>query len=195
MDLSGEYKIPAPKQRVWECLNAPEILKKSIKGCQTLDKISDNEFTAKVKAKIGPVSANFTGSVNLKDIDPPNSYIIEGQGKGGAAGFAKGSVKINLSENEDKTTTLTYSGKSQVGGKIAQLGSRLIGGAVKNTADDFFKNFCSLVSDTDVLQNNPNTNDETADKSKNDVVKYSMPYWVWITSLIMLILLIVFFFS
>ena len=195
MDLSGEYKIPAPKQRVWECLNDPEILKKSIKGCQTLDKISDNEFTAKVKAKIGPVSANFTGSVNLKDIDPPNSYIIEGQGKGGAAGFAKGSVKINLSENEDKTTTLTYSGKSQVGGKIAQLGSRLIGGAVKNTADDFFNNFCSLVSDTDVLQDTPNTNDETADKSKNDVVKYSMPYWVWITSLIMLILLIVFFFS
>ena len=180
---------------MWECLNDPEILKKSIKGCQTLDKISDNEFTAKVKAKIGPVSANFTGSVNLKDIDPPNSYTIEGQGKGGAAGFAKGSVKINLSENEDKTTTLTYSGKSQVGGKIAQLGSRLIGGAVKNTADDFFKNFCSLVSDTDVLQDTPNTNDETADKSKNDVVKYSMPYWVWITSLIMLILLIVFFFS
>ena len=195
MDLSGEYSIPAPKEKVWEYLNDPEVLKKSIKGCQTLEKVSDNEFTAQVKAKIGPVSASFSGSVNLKDLNPPNSYTIEGQGKGGAAGFAKGSVKIYLSENSDKTTTLTYSGSSQVGGKLAQLGSRLIGGAVKNTADDFFNNFCSLVSSTS--ENNEVDKIEVRDNNEinNTPSRFSIPYWGWIISLIVTILLIVTFFN
>ena len=105
MDLKGEYLIPAPKDKVWEELNNPESLKNAIKGCETLDKISDTEFNAKVKAKIGPVSAIFNGSVTLTEINPPNSYVISGQGKGGAAGFAKGTVKIVLTEDEDKNKT------------------------------------------------------------------------------------------
>ena len=102
MDLKGEYLIPASKEKVWKELNNPEALKKAIKGCESLDQVSDTEFNARVKAKIGPVSAIFNGSVTLTEMDPPNSYVISGQGKGGAAGFAKGNVKITLSENLEK---------------------------------------------------------------------------------------------
>ena len=163
MDVSGKYNIPAPKDKVWEYLNNPEILKKSIKGCESLEKVSENDYNAKVKAKIGPVSATFNGSVKLTDIEAPNSYTINGEGKGGAAGFAKGSVKINLSEGSDGMTLLSYSGNSQVGGKLAQLGSRLIDGAVKNTADDFFSKFCALVTETSKAEKLPNIDKQTDD--------------------------------
>ena len=106
MDLKGEYLIPAKKLVVWEHLNNPETLKNSIKGCETLDKVSETEFTAKVKAKVGPVSALFSGTVTLTDLEPPNSYVITGQGKGGAAGFAKGSVKIILLDSNELNKTL-----------------------------------------------------------------------------------------
>jgi len=189
MELTGEYNIPAPKEKVWEYLNNPDILKKSIKGCETLEKTSENDFTAKVKAKIGPVSATFSGSVKLTEIKAPNSYVINGEGKGGAAGFAKGSLKITLSEKDQENTLLSYSGNSQVGGKLAQLGSRLIGGAVKNTADDFFKKFCMLVSDSPSDKSNM-LND---DQPKN-ITSFSIPYWTWITLLIIAIAIILSFF-
>ena len=147
MDLKGEDIIPTRKLKVWEHLNNPETLKNSIKGCQTLDKVSETEFTAKVKAKVGPVSAMFNGSVLLTDLKPPNSYIITGQGKGGAAGFAKGSVKITLIDSDEpNNTVLKYEGSAQVGGKLAQLGSRLIGGVVKSTSDNFFKTFNNYIN-------------------------------------------------
>ena len=184
MDLKGEYLIPAPKQKVWEELNNPEALKNAIKGCEALDKISDNEFTAKVKAKIGPVSAIFNGSVTLTDIDPPNSYVISGQGKGGAAGFAKGNVKITLSEDMDKNkTNLVYAGSAQVGGKLAQVGSRLIGGVIKNTADDFFQTFNNNImikDETDSLSNKSINNE-------NKIIKPSISYWLWIALLIIVV--------
>lgn len=183
MELKGRYLIPAPKEKVWKELNNPDTLKKAIKGCETLDKVSDTEFIAKVKAKIGPVSAIFSGSVSLTDINPPDSYIISGQGKGGAAGFAKGNIKIVLSEDIDKNkTNLVYSGNAQVGGKLAQVGSRLIGGVIKNTADDFFKTFNDNIIITD---NNKITNETVIDKI--DRKKSSVPYWLWITSLILII--------
>ena len=183
MELKGKYLIPAPKEKVWKELNNPDTLKKAIKGCETLDKVSDTEFIAKVKAKIGPVSAIFTGSVSLTDIHPPDSYIISGQGKGGAAGFAKGNIKIVLSEDIDKNkTNLVYSGNAQVGGKLAQVGSRLIGGVIKNTADDFFKTFNDNIIITD---NNKIYNETFIDEI--DRKKPSIPYWLWITSLILII--------
>ena len=192
MDLKGEYLIPASKEKVWKELNDPDTLKKAIKGCETLDKISDTEFNAKVKAKIGPVSSTFNGSVTLTDIDPPNSYVISGQGKGGAAGFAKGSVKITLSENKEKNKTdLVYSGNAQVGGKLAQIGSRLIGGVIKNTADDFFKTFNDNIINT-------STTNTISDNTVNNVDKSKMPnisYWVWICSLIVIIAIILAFFT
>ena len=194
MDLKGEYLIPASKEKVWEELNNPEALKKAIKGCETLDKISDTEFNAKVKAKIGPVSAVFNGSVTLTDIDPPNSYVISGQGKGGAAGFAKGNVKITLSEDLEKNkTNLVYAGNAQVGGKLAQIGSRLIGGVIKNTADDFFNTFNNNITNkniTDIISDNKNTiKDNSKPKSSG------ISYWVWIGSLIIVIGIIIAFFT
>jgi len=193
MDLKGEYLIPAKKLKVWEHLNNPQTLKNSIKGCQTLDKVSETEFTAKVKAKIGPVSAMFNGSVSLTDLDPPNSYIITGQGKGGAAGFAKGSVKITLVDtDEHNNTLLQYEGNAQVGGKLAQLGSRLIGGVVKSTADNFFKTFNNYINSIE----NPKSNLVEDKVSAKDISKKpSIPYWIWIFSLIGIIGLILVFFA
>src|SRR5499433_4271835 len=121
MEMTGEHRIPAPRQRVWEGLNDPEILKSSIPGCQTIEKVSDTEFTAKVLAQVGPVKANFSGKVTLSDLDPPQSYTIAGEGTGGATGFAKGGAQVRLTE-EGATTVLRYEVRAQVGGKLAQIG-------------------------------------------------------------------------
>ena len=193
MDLKGEYLIPAKKLIVWNHLNNPETLKNSIKGCETLDKVSKTEFTAKVKAKVGPVSALFSGTVTLTDLEPPNSYVITGQGKGGAAGFAKGSVKIILLDSDElNKTLLKYEGNAQVGGKLAQLGSRLIGGVVRSTADDFFKSFNNYINNIE----NPTKNSIEDKVSTNEITKiFSVPYWIWIFLLIGIIGLILVFFT
>ena len=145
MDMQGERRIPAPRQSVWEGLNDPEILKQCIPGCQEIEKTSDTEFTAKVKAKVGPVSANFTGKVTLSDLNPPAGYTISGEGQGGVAGFAKGSAQVALDE-EASETVLRYGVQAQVGGKLAQIGSRLIDGTARKMADDFFATFANLVA-------------------------------------------------
>ncbi len=144
MEMQGEYVIPAPKARVWETLNDPEILKASIAGCEELEKVDDETFTAKVRAKVGPVSARFSGKVTLSEQDPPNGYRISGEGQGGAAGFAKGGAVVRL-EDVDDGTRLTYEATASVGGKLAQIGSRLIDGTARKMADDFFKKFSDLV--------------------------------------------------
>ena len=193
MDLKGEYLIPAKKLIVWNHLNNPETLKNSIKGCETLDKVSETEFTAKVKAKVGPVSAFFSGSVILTNLEPPNSYVISGQGKGGAAGFAKGSVKISLLDSDEvNKTLLKYEGNAQVGGKLAQLGSRLIGGVVKSTADDFFKTFNNYINSIE----NPTIASAEGSAPINTIAsKPNLPYWIWIFLLIGTIGLILVFFA
>ena len=145
MDMTGERRIPAPRQTVWEGLNDPEILKQAIPGCQEIEKVSDTEFTAKVRAKVGPVSANFAGKVTLSDLHPPSGYTISGEGTGGVAGFAKGGAKITLDE-EGGETVLRYEVQAQVGGKLAQIGSRLIDGTARKMADDFFNRFAAAVS-------------------------------------------------
>lgn len=145
MELTGSYRIPAPRDVVWAGLNDPEILKASIPGCQSLEKLSDTELKATVVSKIGPVKASFSGAVTLENLNPPVSYTISGQGTGGAAGFAKGGADVSLAE-EGAETVLTYTAKAQVGGKIAQLGSRLVDGVAKQTADAFFANFVREVT-------------------------------------------------
>jgi carbon monoxide dehydrogenase subunit G len=144
--MAGEYRIPAPRQRVWEALNDPEILKAAIPGCEQLEKISDEEMTARVKAKVGPVSATFFGKVTLGDLNPPESYTISGEGSGGVAGFAKGGAKVSLAD-DGAGTLLTYAAKADVGGKLAQIGSRLVQGTAKKMADDFFGRFSRLVAE------------------------------------------------
>ncbi len=146
MEMSGEELINAPKSVVWDALNDPAILKQAIPGCETVDKESDTEFTAKVKVKVGPVKATFTGQVTLSNIDAPNGYTITGEGKGGAAGFGKGGADIKLSET-DGGTLLTYDVKASVGGKMAQIGSRLIDSTAKKLAGEFFNSFNELVSE------------------------------------------------
>jgi carbon monoxide dehydrogenase subunit G len=146
MDMTGEYRIPAPRERVWEALNDPEILKASIPGCEELHKLSDTELEARVKAKVGPVSATFTGKVTLNDLNPPESYTIAGEGKGGAAGFARGGAEVALAE-DGQGTLLRYHAKADVGGKLAQIGSRLIQGTAKKMADDFFGRFTAIVGE------------------------------------------------
>lgn len=144
MDLKEERRIAAPREAVFAALNDPEILAKAIPGCESLDKVSDNQFEATVTAKVGPVRAKFKGQVTLSDLNPPESYTISGEGKGGAAGFAKGGAVINLAEDGDGTL-MTYEVKADVGGKLAQLGGRLIEGTSKKLAGEFFESFEALV--------------------------------------------------
>jgi len=147
MDLTGEYKIAAPREAVWKALNDPEILKQSIPGCEEIQKLSDTEMTAKVTARVGPVKASFAGKVTLSDLDPPNGYKISGEGQGGVAGFARGGADVRLKPDETGAgTILTYTANAAVGGKLAQIGSRLIEGAAKQTADQFFSKFAEIVS-------------------------------------------------
>ncbi|HEX3349583.1 MAG TPA: carbon monoxide dehydrogenase subunit G [Acetobacteraceae bacterium] len=145
MDMSGDRRIAAPREKVWAGLNDPEILKESIPGCQSLEKVSDTELRATAAVKIGPISARFTGKVQLLDLDPPNAYRIEGEGQGGVAGFAKGGASVRLADIEEGTL-LTYDVKAQVGGKIAQLGARLIDATAKSYADNFFNRFAAIVA-------------------------------------------------
>lgn len=141
MKITGSYDIEADRETVWRALNDPEVLRACIPGCESLEKADDNTLNAEVTAKVGPVKAKFAGSVELKDLNPPESYRIEGSGKGGAAGFAKGGADVRLSENGSGGTTLSYEADAQVGGKLAQIGSRLIDGTARKLADQFFDNF------------------------------------------------------
>jgi carbon monoxide dehydrogenase subunit G len=145
MDMTGERRIPAPRGKVWDALNDPAILKASIPGCDSLEKTSDHEMKASASVKIGPISARFAGRVELSDIDPPNGYTISGEGQGGVAGFAKGGAKVALAD-DGPATLLTYNVNAQVGGKIAQLGARLIDASAKQMADAFFDRFTAILT-------------------------------------------------
>ena len=144
MTMSGEVQLPASRETVWAKLNDPAVLKTCVPGCEQLDMISDSEFQAIATVKVGPVKARWKGMVKLSDLDPPNSYRISGEGEGGVAGFAKGGAKVSLSD-KDGGTLLSYDVEAQIGGKLAQLGQRLINSAAKKTADDFFANFAKAV--------------------------------------------------
>ena len=144
MEIKGEYKIAAPREKVFAALNDTAILQACIPGCESLEKTSDTEMKAKVRMRIGPVSASFTGKVTLSDLDPPNGYRISGEGQGGAAGFAKGGAVVTLKEDAGDTV-LNYNVDAQVGGKIAQVGARLIDGTAKKLADEFFSKFAAMV--------------------------------------------------
>jgi carbon monoxide dehydrogenase subunit G len=144
MEIKGEYKIAASREKVFAALNDVTILQACIPGCESLEKTSDTEMKAKVRMRIGPVSASFTGKVTLSDLDPPNGYKISGEGQGGAAGFAKGGAVVALRE-DGADTVLNYNVDAQVGGKIAQVGARLIDGTARKLADEFFSKFATMV--------------------------------------------------
>lgn len=138
--MNGESRIVAPREAVYAALNDVEVLQRAIPGCESIERLSDTEMTATVVARVGPVRAKFNGRVTLSDLDPPVGYTIAGEGKGGAAGFAKGSARVEL-EPDGEATILRYAVKANVGGKLAQVGGRLIDGTAKKMADDFFTRF------------------------------------------------------
>jgi uncharacterized protein len=145
MTMTGEVQLPASREAVWVMLNEPAVLKSCIPGCESLDQDSDTEYRAVATIKIGPVKARWKGKVRFFDLDPHNNYRISGEGEGGVAGFAKGGATVSLAD-KDGGTLLSYNVEAQIGGKLAQLGQRLINGAAKKTADDFFANFAAAVA-------------------------------------------------
>jgi carbon monoxide dehydrogenase subunit G len=198
MEMSGEYRIPAPRETVWAALNDADVLRKTIPGAESVDKVSDTEFEAVAKAKVGPVSARFKGKVQLTDIDPPNGYTISGEGNGGAAGFAKGSAKVHLAD-DNGTTVLTYQVNAQIGGKLAQIGQRFIDSTASKLADEFFGNFSSALGGAKVVtEREPEAEEVNLGKSPdrdaiaptgipmipNEEVTPGLSPWVWGTALI-----------
>ena len=145
MNLSDHQRIEAPKAVVWAALNDPEILRQCIPGCNEIEQISPTEMRAKATIKIGPITATFGGRVTFSDIDPPNGYTISGEGQGGVAGFAKGSAIVRL-EEASSATVLHYDVKADVGGKIAQLGARMIDATARKLAGEFFSTFSAVVA-------------------------------------------------
>lgn len=142
IEFSGEYRIAAPQQRVWEALNDPAVLQASIAGCRQLDKVDGNAFNAIVVAKVGPISATFRGHVELSEVDAPRSYVLTGRGQGGASGFASMQARVTLRE-EAGETLLHYTASAEIGGKLASVGSRLVQTVAKKNADDFFSAFAA----------------------------------------------------
>lgn len=146
LEMSGEYILPLDRRKVYAALNDPDMLKRCIPGCEQLEKLSETEFAAVARLEVGPVKARFKGKVRLTDLDPPQGYRIVGEGEGGIAGFAKGNAAVTL-EEVGEGTKLTYRAEAQVGGKIAQLGQRLLAGTAKKIADKFFANFAAALTE------------------------------------------------
>lgn len=145
INMVGEALLPAEKAVVWEMLNDPEVLKECIPGCESLEKLSETEMTAVAKVKLGPVKATFKGRISLQDLNPPHGYRLTGEGDGGVSGFAKGGAAVQLLEAEEGGTVLRYEAEAQIGGKLAQIGARLIDGVAKKMADEFFSRFAEAV--------------------------------------------------
>jgi carbon monoxide dehydrogenase subunit G len=146
MEMTNSRVIPAPPAAVWAALNDPAMLQASIPGCEALERVGDDEWRAAVAAKVGPVSAKFTGTMRMIDASPPTGYTLQFKGQGGAAGFASGEARVTLAPGEEGHTVLTYVVKAQVGGKLAQIGSRLVDGAAAKMADDFFARFSTRLA-------------------------------------------------
>jgi len=208
MDMTGEYRIAAPRATVWAALNDTEILRQSITGCDEIDKTSDTEFTAKVTAKVGPVKARFGGKVTLSDIDPPNGYTISGEGSGGAAGFAKGGAKVSLTSDGD-VTVLSYTVQANVGGKLAQIGSRLIDATARKMAEEFFGKFSELVTAQAAAEATttldgavvPAVGPPAAEVSATAVPTTdrsggsSLPPWIWVLGLLVVVGAVLWYFT
>jgi uncharacterized protein len=192
MDMTGEQVIALPQQRVWEALNDPTVLKACIPGCESMEKVSDHEYRVVMSAAVGPVKAKFSGKLLLSDLDPPNSYALAFEGSGGAAGFGKGDSKVTLSPAEDGTR-LTYTAHATVGGKLAQIGSRLIDGVARKMADDFFARFNQTVVEQ-------TANGESAAavlplapaRASPATGRSGIPAWAWVVGAVVILILALF---
>ncbi|MEX2468829.1 MAG: carbon monoxide dehydrogenase subunit G, partial [Pseudohongiellaceae bacterium] len=179
MEMQSQQLIPASRETVWRALNDTGVLEASMPGCERFEETGENEYLALVTARVGPVKAKFKFNVQLTEIDPPNGYVIQGEGQGGAAGFAKGSARVSLSD-EGEQTLLSYTVKASVGGKLAQLGGRLIDGTAKKMADEFFSNFIAEVAGDEAEKPAP------ASSGGEEAGRRTIP-WIWLAGGLVLI--------
>lgn len=187
MEMTGEQLIPLPQQRVWEALNDPEVLKACIPGCESIEKVSDTEYAVAMVAAVGPVKARFSGKLKLTDLNPPSSYSLAFEGSGGAAGFGKGGAHVELVP-ENSSTRLRFSANASVGGRLAQVGSRLIDGVARKMADDFFARFNETIAPPAAA-----AGEAAEDLTLPPGVKYpTIPTWVWIAGAIVVAALLVY---
>ena len=169
MEMKAQQSIAASRQQVWDALNDPEILKAAIPGCERFERTGDNRFSARITNRIGPVKAGFSFAIELDELDPPNSYLIQGKGQGGAAGFANGSARVTLAEEGDGTR-LEYTAKASVGGKLAQLGGRLIDGAAGKLADQFFSRLSEEIASREPPAEEPAEPEAAANATDSSVI-------------------------
>jgi uncharacterized protein len=185
MEMQGKRELAVTQQQAWESLNNPEVLKLCIPGCDKIESTGPDKYAIGMALKIGPVSAKFAGNIQLADINPPDSYTLSFDGQGGAAGFGKGSSKVVLTPLPSGGCELNYSVNASVGGKIAQLGQRLIDAASKSMADDFFKRFDVQMQErypvaaAEVVSNESNDSQEETSRKTSDEAKPGVPVWVW----------------
>jgi hypothetical protein len=177
MDMTGEQLIPLSQQRVWEALNDPEILKACIPGCESITRVSDTEYKVVMTAAVGPVKAKFNGKLLLADLNPPQSYSLAFEGSGGAAGFGKGTARVSLAPAAGGTL-LSYTANATVGGKLAQIGSRLIDGVARKMADDFFAKFNAAVAPAAAPAQAP--------------ARAGIPAWAWVAGGIVVLLIVLY---
>lgn len=187
MEISGDFRIPAPRERVWAALNDPDVLQKAIPGCEEIERLSNTELAARVALKIGPVRARFKGKVTLSDLDPPRSYRIDGEGQGGVAGFARGGARVTLDEVEDGTL-LHYEARAEVGGKLAQVGQRLLDSTARKLADQFFGDFTAIVTAEAEAAPPPEAAPVPAEKR-------GLGPWVWVAGVLIVVALLLLLFA
>ncbi|MCY4590179.1 MAG: carbon monoxide dehydrogenase subunit G [Alphaproteobacteria bacterium] len=195
MKMTGEYTIAAPRHAVWNALNDPDVLRQCIPGCQSVEQTAQTEYSATVMAKVGPVKAKFSGQVTLSNIDAPNGYRISGEGSGGVAGFARGGADVTL-QDAPEGTTLSYAVDAQVGGKLAQIGSRLIDSTAKKMAGDFFRTFGEVVEGAveDTAEHSASTGEDAmaGDEQVEENVYPGTHWLVWVTAGVALVALVAF---
>lgn len=200
MDFAGRYAIPAPPETVWAAINDPEVLKTCIPGCQSMAKTDETHFEAAVLLKVGPVKATFKGKVGLEDLDPPRRCVLKGEGQGGVAGFARGEAEVVLTP-EDGGTSLSYNAKANVGGKLAQIGQRLIDGAAKQLADEFFAKFVATITeaqgnaDTLAEETSPAATPKAAIERRSGSTRERLAPEIWVVGLIAVIVILLILFG
>ncbi len=196
MDVTGEFRIEAPRTRVWRGLNDTEILKQCIPGCREIERLSETELEATAVLKVGPVKAPFKGKVTLSDLDTPNSYRIAGEGKGGVAGFARGEALVSLAD-ADGATVLTYTATATVGGKLAQVGQRLLDATANKMAADFFGKFAEVIDDlgdAEAADDIEPAAEPEGEQAASEAAASGLPTWAWVTGVLAVVagLLVIF---
>lgn len=197
MDMQGSRELAASREQAWEALNDPEVLKACIPGCDKVEASGDNQYTIGMGVKVGPVSARFAGKIFLEDVQPPSSYTLRFEGQGGAAGFGKGTARVRL-EPRDPGCELQYTVNAQVGGRIAQVGQRLIDGVARSMAEDFFKRFdaelqrrhpvaAAAASPDPTMVSAPAQPDPAVVGAATATARASLPAWVWVVGAVVVL--------